>query len=82
VHETLHLLRIGGGGQGGGGEGGVSRSKGGGGGREHRGLGTSGTQFTCFTSTKVQILTLVFKGASTGGRVLRLLALLVQKYTY
>ncbi len=58
----------------------MSRSRGGWGGREHRGLGTSGTPFTCFTSTKVRILTLVFKGASTGVRVLSLLVHLLYWY--
>ena len=45
--------------------------------------GLHGTQFTCFTSTKVQILT---QNALEGGEVLNLhallLALLVQKYKY
>jgi hypothetical protein len=41
--------------------------------------GLHGTRFTCFTSTKVQILT---QKALEGGEVLDLLALLVQKYKY
>ena len=39
----------------------------------------AGTQFTCFTSTKVQIRTL---WRAAGGLVLNLLALLVQTYKY
>jgi hypothetical protein len=46
--------------------------------------GATSTQFTCFTSTKVQILALhvLSKGFSTRKKVLSLLALLVQTYKY
>jgi hypothetical protein len=56
---------------------------------------TPGTQFTCFTSTKVQILTpealpvrtipahvLECRSGTQAPQVLSLLALLVQKYKY
>ncbi len=57
---------------------------GGGGGGGGRGGSDSqeGTQFTCFTGTKVQILTPGQKPGATLKKVLSLLALLVQKYKY
>jgi hypothetical protein len=49
--------------------------------------GGEGTQFTCFISTKVRILTLKeyagdWPAAKKAAKVLSLLALLVQKYEY
>jgi hypothetical protein len=44
--------------------------------QEGEGGAGGGTQFTCFTGTKVQLLTL------TAGQALSLLALLVLKYKY
>jgi hypothetical protein len=50
-------------------------------------VGGAGTQFTCFTSPKVQIMAPERGWRTRGGRsrqelALTLLALLVQKYTY
>ena len=41
-----------------------------------------GTEFTCFTGTKVQILTLEIRWTRQRRQVGTLLALLVQKYKY